>query len=534
MPNIDSLDRLKSQLLTSGLQQKNQPLYQVINQLIDSLRQAIDFTASEIANLASSIEDSIPVIPPTTTILGSYVALDGEIGEDGLPGLPGPPGPQGPAGHGAGRIYYLDPSNPSDIVGYFTALDDPSVNPETTIITVMAGVADNLLASFVTEPNDPNVLSIPAGGAFRHIHAEVGGIGQFARLKIEQYYCNADGTGETLINSSYSSSFGNSSIEEIIWDQYDAISTVITATQRIVYKLYGARVSGPANITLTVYFDGVINPSYLQSTISQGITGAPGPQGGAGNPGMPGLDGIDGIDGEPGIMGPQGFSGTQGIQGPPGVPGFDGIDGEIGADGLPGKQGLDGSPGIQGVSGPQGNIGPPGIDGDDSELPYMIPGPTGPAGSASPGGINTLKKTGDQTINAGAATFIDITDLTFPVVNGVDYAFYFYIVFRSAAVNTGWKAGINHPGGVVDHFSTIQTVVNAAAGVATWLQKHNVVADDMTLLTSTAPGAGVDLVFMIQGRYKCTTNGTFAARFANELAANTDIVVQEGSWGFYF
>jgi hypothetical protein len=29
-------------------------------------------------------------------------------------------------------------------------------------------------------------------------------------------------------------------------------------------------------------------------------------------------------------------------------------------------------------------------------------------------------------------------------------------------------------------------------------------------------------------------NGTFAARFANELAANTDIVVQKGSWGMWF
>jgi len=38
----------------------------------------------------------------------------------------------------------------------------------------------------------------------------------------------------------------------------------------------------------------------------------------------------------------------------------------------------------------------------------------------------------------------------------------------------------------------------------------------------------------IKGRYLCTANGTFAARFANELAANTQIVVQKGSWGWWF
>jgi hypothetical protein len=123
--------------------------------------------------------------------------------------------------------------------------------------------------------------------------------------------------------------------------------------------------------------------------------------------------------------------------------------------------------------------------------------------------------------------------LTFPVVSGTDYAFYFYIVFRSAALTTGWKASVNHPGGTVDHFSTIQTIVNNAAGLATWLQRHNTAVNDMTLLLAT-PAINVDLVCMIQGRYLCTVNGTFAARFANELATNTDIVVQKGSWGWYF
>jgi hypothetical protein len=149
------------------------------------------------------------------------------------------------------------------------------------------------------------------------------------------------------------------------------------------------------------------------------------------------------------------------------------------------------------------------------------------------GGFNTLKKTADQTINGGAATFVNITDLTFPVVAGVDYAFHFYITFRSAQTTTGWKSGLNHPGGTLDFWAKSDVIANGAAGVATHTERHNVAVDDMTLLTSTVT-AGVDLAIIIEGRYKCTANGTFAARFANELAANTDLVVQKGSWGWWF
>lgn len=148
--------------------------------------------------------------------------------------------------------------------------------------------------------------------------------------------------------------------------------------------------------------------------------------------------------------------------------------------------------------------------------------------------ITCLKKTATQTINGGAGVFVDITELTFPVVNGTVYAFKFYIVFRSAATTTGYKVSVNCPAGTLDFFVTHQTVANSSTvGVATWLQRHSFTRDDMTaLITSIA--ANEDLVVMIEGRYICTADGTFAPRFANELVANTDLVVQIGSWGTVF
>ena len=434
------LDRLKSQLLISGLQQENFALFQVINQLIDSLRQTVNAVNTALTGSSSGgggggtlgatyLTKNKEVLLPNSlqTIAGSGIqfndaggkriistalpfAIDGEQGEDGFSGnvgeigprgftgkdgipgydaedgidglsipgpigpigpmgiqgisgldgfdgepgeslIPGPQGPEGPTGTSAGRIYYLEPQVASDIAGYKVALERiPSALPETTSINVLGGTADTLLYAFATGLNIPNITSIPAGGAFRHIHSKVGGITETARYKVELYDCNFDGSGETLIRSSYSYNFSNNTIAEIDWDLYDANHYILTVTQRLVYKLYVARVSGPANITVTTYFDGTANASYIQSTIAAGSAGAQGIQGIQGIMGFPGLDGDEGLDNF--------ISGPQGIQGIPGVNGIIGKDG----------------------------IGIPGLDAEEPEYPHMIPGPiglTGPAGGGS-------------------------------------------------------------------------------------------------------------------------------------------------------
>lgn len=99
-PNIKALDRLKSQLLTSGLQERNNALFQVINQLIDYLRQGIDSVQSQI-NAAGSGSGGGGGGGSTITIVnGSIIPRDGEDGSDGfsIVGPPGPPGPIGPMG----------------------------------------------------------------------------------------------------------------------------------------------------------------------------------------------------------------------------------------------------------------------------------------------------------------------------------------------------------------------------------------------------------------------------------------------------
>lgn len=164
--------------------------------------------------------------------------------------------------------------------------------------------------------------------------------------------------------------------------------------------------------------------------------------------------------------------------------------------------------------------------GEDGKVPAaQLPASSG-------GGMSTLRTTGDQIVNGTA--YRDITDLTFPVSSNTDYAFKFYIVFRSTTA-TGFKFAINGPASsTADYFMTYQTVANATtAGVATWLQGHWVTYDAMTATTASI-AAGADLVCMIEGRVKVNgTAGTIAARVGSE-SANNDLVIQRGSWGFWF
>jgi len=402
------LERLKSQLLTSGVQQDNFALYQVINQLIGFLQDEVIITSNAIsgggggggiglvnatyltknkeAGLPNSLQeiagsgiqfndasgrriisaaipfgldsgedgqDGVPGPPGRIGIVGSqgligppgmpgedgedgpigppgidgkigvngargidgltgFPGIDGEDGNDGDPGITGPqgftgqqgaigapgipgidgfegeqgdmgiPGPrgiQGLTGGNSGVKFWFDPTDASDIAGYKKALLNPSTNAESTIVQVCAGVGNNLLASFVTEPGIPGVYAIPPGAGFRHIHGSVTTVGGFARYFVELYYCNADGTGETLVGSSYSDPTTDTNIDEVNWDLYSLTNVPILSTQRLVWKLYVARVSGPVNVSVTTYFEGLVHPSYVESTIAGISPGVPGPIG---------------------------------------------------------------------------------------------------------------------------------------------------------------------------------------------------------------------------------------------------------------
>jgi len=91
----DKIDRLKAQLMNAGIQQTNNPLFQVINQLIDAIKELINEsnTGSGGGNVTNEIFNNIFQISD-----GDSGGGDGEIGPPGVRGIDGITGPIGPAG----------------------------------------------------------------------------------------------------------------------------------------------------------------------------------------------------------------------------------------------------------------------------------------------------------------------------------------------------------------------------------------------------------------------------------------------------
>ena len=143
MPKIEALDRLKSQLLASGVQQKNQPLYQVINQLIDFLRQSINEVQGQIDEINN------PPVTPVTNIsnLPMPMALDFEPIEDLNPlgMMPGPQVTCCPKSTALGNFYWVpEEFEYKEVPSMVTLLNANSI-PETAIAdgTILARVAAN-------------------------------------------------------------------------------------------------------------------------------------------------------------------------------------------------------------------------------------------------------------------------------------------------------------------------------------------------------------------------------------------------------
>ena len=179
----------------------------------------------------------------------------------------------------SGRIYYLAPSQASDTLTYKKALTSPSTGVTTGITQTNTGTGDTLILTCITDPGEPGTTYIPPGIALRVIHGSTGGSNEVARYKVDFYGRTTGGT-ETLLRSGYSDPFNNTTIAEISWTFVaTSADTLSSKTDRLVLKLYTARVSGPTNVTVNSYFEGD-TVSYIKTTIGAiaGLTSAYIPQ----------------------------------------------------------------------------------------------------------------------------------------------------------------------------------------------------------------------------------------------------------------
>ena len=209
----------------------------------------------------------------------SVSVFTGDTGSGGTTGLvPAPSAGDGLAGKylaadgtwtqlPAGLVtFWLDPADSSNIATYKTALVAPATTAETTLAVGATGTSDNLLAAFATDPTIPGVTLLPHGVVSFHLHCATGAANEVARLKVEIYTCNSSGGSETLRGSSYSDNFWDAS-QEVNTDVTLSSGYALATTDRLVFKVSAARVSGPATCNITVYFNGATRPASVLTTI---------------------------------------------------------------------------------------------------------------------------------------------------------------------------------------------------------------------------------------------------------------------------
>lgn len=168
-----------------------------------------------------------------------------------------------------GKTYYFNITNTADVAGYHTAPTNPSPNPENTTVTLCTtALAFNLVGAFITDPGEPGTTLLPSGSYARHIYATTDGASSIARLRVELYKRAANGQ-ETLLRTNDSPDFSSADTDVILlWTLTDSNGYTIDPTDRIVFKIYAARISGGSgSVNVTIFYEGTTHASSTTTSI---------------------------------------------------------------------------------------------------------------------------------------------------------------------------------------------------------------------------------------------------------------------------
>ena len=144
--------------------------------------------------------------------------------------------PSSPSGGGASISYYLNGSVPASVVGYQQLSKNPVIGPGTNFSTS----TDGLIAQFLTDPGDPNILSIPGGNWLVDFYFSASTAGGSPNFYAELY--KYDGTTFTLIasNSATPEFITNGTSIDFYTTSLSVPTTALTLTDRLAVRVYVA------------------------------------------------------------------------------------------------------------------------------------------------------------------------------------------------------------------------------------------------------------------------------------------------------
>jgi hypothetical protein len=164
-------------------------------------------------------------------------------------------------GDSFGAVYYFNRSNASSISGYYEMSKNLVIGAGTTLTATGAGT--QLVGSFATVLNNPNVTTIPSGNWNFENYVSMNSNGGTPKIYGEIYSRNLAGT-ETLIATNISNphTITDGTVNELYLWSIPVPATNILATDRIVVKFYALNLGGR---TMTMHFE---DASVAQATTS--------------------------------------------------------------------------------------------------------------------------------------------------------------------------------------------------------------------------------------------------------------------------
>jgi hypothetical protein len=167
----------------------------------------------------------------TLTVTGAGLASQYIRGDGQLATLP-----SSPSGGGASISYYLNGSVPASVATYQQLSKNPVIGPGTNFSTSV----DGLIAQFLTDPGDPNILNIPSGNWLVDFYFSASTAGGSPNFYVELY--KYDGVTFTLIasNSATPEFITNGTSIDFYTTSISVTTTALTLTDRLAVRVYVA------------------------------------------------------------------------------------------------------------------------------------------------------------------------------------------------------------------------------------------------------------------------------------------------------
>lgn len=143
-------------------------------------------------------------------------------------------------------------------------------------------------------------------------------------------------------------------------------------------------------------------------------------------------------------------------------------------------------------------------------------------------GIDVKLRVTADSVHATAASFADITGLTYPIESGKNYCFEAHLFHVSNATTTGAQFAVNGPAATSFLGGNISTVTSSVSAA---VFSSGAVATINTAFTAQTTGSLTTIVpTILSGFYRPSAAGTFAVRATSEVTVAAGLTVKAGSW----